>query len=176
MQTTRKNHISRLSCVHVQTFGRSAHLCAFALRLSCVHQNLLRSCSDFNAFIRISCVYIQTFVRSSDFRAFTRISCLQQNSCVQVKTFVRSCPDFSSFIWFLSVHLNSVPTHDFAPSFPDFHASNARRNRFRTSLILLFILYSSEFSHSSQILLFILYSSEFSHSSLKAATWLGFLE
>ena len=69
--------MSRLPCVHVQTFVRSCsdfRACMF--RFSCVHQTSVRSCSDFRAFMfRVSCVHIQTFVRScSDFCAFTRLS------------------------------------------------------------------------------------------------------
>ena len=57
--------MSRLSCVHVQTFVRSCpDFRAFMFRLSCVHvQTFSRSCPDFRAFDRLSCVHVQTFVR-----------------------------------------------------------------------------------------------------------------
>ena len=75
--------MSRLSCVHDQTFMRSPDY-------SCVHdQTFVRSpdysCVHDQTFVRstdYSCVHDQTFVRSPDY------------SCVHDQTFVRS-PDYS---------------------------------------------------------------------------------
>ena len=101
--------MSRLSCVHVQTFARSGLDFRAFTRLSCVQPIFVRSCPDFGAFTRFSCVQ-PIFVRSCpDFRAFTRLSCVQP-------IFVRSCPDFGAFTRFSCVQ----PI--FVRSCPDFRA------------------------------------------------------
>ena len=63
--------MSRLSCVHVQTF--------------------VRSCPDHRAFTRPSCVHVQTIVRSCpDHRAFIRVS----RPCNFERTTPPSCVHF----------------------------------------------------------------------------------
>ena len=112
----RKLPMSRLSCVHVQTFVRSPDFRAFLSRL--------------RAFTRLSSVHVQTFVRSPDFRAFlSRLSCVHQIYLLSPgfsalmsrllslrQFFVSICSYFRAFTRFSFNH------RVFVPSCPDFCA------------------------------------------------------
>ena len=116
----------RLSCVHAQTFVRSAQFRAYKSRLLFIQQIFVHSCSDFQAFFdfsrlckpermtspppafiiwsKISCVHVPTFVRSGqdfvrscrDIRLF-----MFRLSCVHIQTFMR-LTDFDALMSRLS--------------------------------------------------------------------------
>ena len=115
--------MSRLSCVHDQTFVRSPDY-------SCVHdQTFVRSpdysCVHDQTFVRspdYSCVHDQTFVRSPDY------SCVHDQtfvrspdySCVHDQTFVRS-PDYSC------VHVQTFVRFSLFPDHVNLNARHPRR-------------------------------------------------
>ena len=82
---------SQTEGAYVQTFLRKTEFRAFMSRLPCVHQTIVRSCSDFRTFNRFPCVHAQTFVRSCpDFCSFNRLSCVH----VQTFVFLLMFPDY----------------------------------------------------------------------------------
>ena len=97
--------MSRLSCVHLQTFVRSAQFCAYKSRLLFIQQIFVRSCSDFHAFFDVSRLCKSECMTSPPpaFIVWSKISCVHVPTIVRSgQDFVRSCRDILLFMFRLS--------------------------------------------------------------------------